>query len=116
MATGDPRSQRNRYPLAAAARPLRLERVEVPKLLANPRSQEEVVPTYDYLCHGCQKGFEVRLTITERAKGHVKCPGCGSKRVPAVEYLAPAPSGDGHHPQDFAEGLIFGARSSSLRT
>jgi putative FmdB family regulatory protein len=40
------------------------------------------MPTYEYLCEGCQKGFEVRLTITEQAKAHdVKCPGCGSKKV-----------------------------------
>jgi putative FmdB family regulatory protein len=39
------------------------------------------MPTYKYLCGGCKKGFEVRLTMTERAKAHVTCPGCGSKNV-----------------------------------
>lgn len=39
------------------------------------------MPTYEYLCGSCKKGFDVKLTIAERAKAHVKCPGCGSKKV-----------------------------------
>ena len=39
------------------------------------------MPTYEYLCENCKKDFEVTLTITERAKASVKCPGCGSNKV-----------------------------------
>ena len=41
------------------------------------------MPTYEYLCENCKKDFEVMLTITERAKASVKCPGCGSNKVSA---------------------------------
>jgi putative FmdB family regulatory protein len=54
------------------------------------------MPTYEYLCEGCKKGFEVRLTITERAKAHVKCPGCGSKKVrPQLTVFTPKTSRKG---------------------
>jgi putative FmdB family regulatory protein len=39
------------------------------------------MPTYEYLCETCKKDFEVALTITERAKASVRCPGCGSDKV-----------------------------------
>jgi putative FmdB family regulatory protein len=39
------------------------------------------MPRYEYACEKCKKGFEVTLTVTERAKAVVKCPSCGSKKV-----------------------------------
>jgi putative FmdB family regulatory protein len=39
------------------------------------------MPIYEYLCESCQKGFEMTLSISERAKASVTCPGCGSKKV-----------------------------------
>lgn len=54
------------------------------------------MPTYEYLCEGCTKAFEVRLTITERAKAHVKCPDCGSKKVrPQLTVFTPKTSRKG---------------------
>jgi putative FmdB family regulatory protein len=43
--------------------------------------EEEAMPTYEYLCENCKKEFEVMLSITERTKASVKCPGCGSNKV-----------------------------------
>ena len=39
------------------------------------------MPTYEYLCESCKKGFELTLTFTQRSSASVKCPGCGSKTV-----------------------------------
>ena len=39
------------------------------------------MPRYEYSCESCKKGFEVTLTLTERAKAKVKCPSCGSAQV-----------------------------------
>ena len=39
------------------------------------------MPIYEYLCESCKKDFEITLSITERAKASVKCPGCGSSKV-----------------------------------
>jgi putative FmdB family regulatory protein len=39
------------------------------------------MPTYEYLCESCQKAFEITLSIAERAKASVKCPGCGSDKL-----------------------------------
>ena len=38
------------------------------------------MPVYDYICHDCNKPFEVILTLSEHDKA-VKCPKCGSTRV-----------------------------------
>jgi putative FmdB family regulatory protein len=54
------------------------------------------MPTYEYLCEGCKKGFEVRLSIAERSKAHVKCPACGSKNVrPQLTVFTPKTSRKG---------------------
>jgi putative FmdB family regulatory protein len=56
-------------------------------------NRRETLPTYEYLCESCKKSFEVMLTITERAKAHVKCPGCGSKKVsPQLTVFSPKTS------------------------
>ena len=39
------------------------------------------MPQYEYICQDCQKHFSVVLTLTEYAKGQVKCPKCGSMKV-----------------------------------
>ena len=40
------------------------------------------MPRYEYACEKCKKGFEVTLTVTERAKAVVKCPSCGEENPP----------------------------------
>ncbi len=39
------------------------------------------MPRYEFVRESCEKGFEVALTLTERAKADVKCPSCGSGKV-----------------------------------
>ena len=69
---------------------LAVNELEQAKLPTAPRQQEGVMPTYEYRCEGCKKGFEVRLTITERTKAHVACPACGSKKVrPQLTVFTP---------------------------
>jgi len=46
-----------------------------------PCQEEGTMPIYEYLCESCKKGFEITLSISERAKVSVKCPGCGSNKV-----------------------------------
>jgi putative FmdB family regulatory protein len=43
--------------------------------------EEGAMPTYEYRCEACKKDFDVALSISERAKASVKCPGCGSTKV-----------------------------------
>jgi len=38
------------------------------------------MPVYDYICHDCQKTFELVLTFHEHDE-EVKCPHCGSRNV-----------------------------------
>ena len=39
------------------------------------------MPTYAFMCESCKKGFEVVLTVTERATSKVECPTCGGLDV-----------------------------------
>lgn len=39
------------------------------------------MPLYDYECTGCGKRFTAALTLRERERVQVECPGCGSKKV-----------------------------------
>lgn len=39
------------------------------------------MPVYDYICHDCQKPFELVLSLHEHDEEKVKCPKCGSKNV-----------------------------------
>ena len=61
------------------------------------------MPTYEYLCAGCKKGFEVRLSITERSTAHVTCPGCGSKKVLPQLRSSPLRLREGLKPKCFAK-------------
>ncbi|MGH7323577.1 MAG: FmdB family zinc ribbon protein [Candidatus Rokuibacteriota bacterium] len=51
------------------------------------------MPRYEFICERCEKGFEVTLTLTERAKANVKCPSCGSEKVtPQLTVFTPKTS------------------------
>jgi putative FmdB family regulatory protein len=51
------------------------------------------MPRYEFICGSCQKGFEVTLTLTERANPAVKCPSCGSEKVaPQLTVFTPKTS------------------------
>lgn len=39
------------------------------------------MPLYDYQCQDCEKVFTVALSLAERNRGGVQCPGCKSKKV-----------------------------------
>jgi putative FmdB family regulatory protein len=55
------------------------------------------MPRYEFRCESCEKGFEMTLTLTERANAEVNCPNCGSEKG--------HPSAHGLHSQDLAEEL-----------
>lgn len=38
------------------------------------------MPTYDYRCKDCKKGFSITCSITKHGK-KVSCPKCGSRKV-----------------------------------
>lgn len=48
------------------------------------------MPVYDYVCHDCQKTFELVLTLNEHDHEDARCPHCGSKNVEqeAVAFYA----------------------------
>lgn len=51
------------------------------------------MPRYEFICESCEKGFEVTLTLPERAKANVKCPSCGSEKVtPQLTVFTPKTS------------------------
>jgi putative FmdB family regulatory protein len=40
------------------------------------------MPTYDYVCQICNRPFEVRVSISEYARGiRPRCPSCGSEKA-----------------------------------
>ena len=39
------------------------------------------MPTYEFRCERCEKGFSVTLTLSARANAKPRCPSCGSKKV-----------------------------------
>jgi putative FmdB family regulatory protein len=39
------------------------------------------MPLYDYRCKNCGKTFTAVLSLKERERGQVVCPGCGLSRV-----------------------------------
>ena len=39
------------------------------------------MPTNTFMCERCKKGFEVVLTVAERAAAKVTCPTCGGGEV-----------------------------------
>jgi len=43
--------------------------------------EEEEMPTYDYGCRKCGKGFSVTHSIAEHGRKRVRCPQCESRRV-----------------------------------
>jgi putative FmdB family regulatory protein len=42
---------------------------------------DHAMPRYEFRCESCGKGFEMTLTLTERANAEVNCPNCGSEKV-----------------------------------
>jgi len=39
------------------------------------------MPTYDYRCENCAKTFSVTLSMSERDKVNIACPGCNKDKV-----------------------------------
>lgn len=39
------------------------------------------MPTYDYRCPKCNKGFPLILSVKEHDEGKAKCPKCGGKKL-----------------------------------
>ncbi len=39
------------------------------------------MPSYEFVCKECKKGFNVIMTLQEYDKGNVACPKCKSKKV-----------------------------------
>jgi putative FmdB family regulatory protein len=39
------------------------------------------MPVYVFVCQECKKEFELVLRMSERERGGVKCPKCGSEKV-----------------------------------
>lgn len=51
------------------------------------------MPTYEFMCESCEKGFTVTLTISERANAKARCPSCGSEKVtPQMSVFTPKTS------------------------
>lgn len=51
------------------------------------------MPRYEFLCESCKKGFEVTLTLAERATATVRCPDCGGEKVtPQLAVFTPKTS------------------------
>jgi putative FmdB family regulatory protein len=51
--------------------------------LSRPKTREEAMPRYEFLCEKCKKPFELIMTISEREKTKPTCPTCkGAKVVP----------------------------------
>ena len=47
------------------------------------------MPRYEFMCGKCRKGFEVTLSIAERAKTKTRCPRCkGTKVVPQLALFS----------------------------
>ena len=39
------------------------------------------MPVYEFICHKCEKPFEIVESITDHDPGKVRCPSCKSKKV-----------------------------------
>jgi len=39
------------------------------------------MPTYDFRCESCTKTFSVTMSMSERDKGNIACPGCKEGKV-----------------------------------
>jgi putative FmdB family regulatory protein len=39
------------------------------------------MPRYEFYCEGCNKPFEIIITLAEYEKGKIKCPKCGGTKV-----------------------------------
>lgn len=39
------------------------------------------MPTYDYHCDKCKKDFSLVMSMSDHAKGKVRCPKCKSTKV-----------------------------------
>ncbi|MBW1901060.1 MAG: zinc ribbon domain-containing protein [Deltaproteobacteria bacterium] len=39
------------------------------------------MPTYEFICEKCKKGFSLMLSISEYEKKKFRCPKCKSRRV-----------------------------------
>jgi len=39
------------------------------------------MPTYEYRCKGCNKTFNLTMTVSAHEKTKVACPKCNSKKV-----------------------------------
>ncbi|MBI4269768.1 MAG: zinc ribbon domain-containing protein [Candidatus Rokubacteria bacterium] len=42
------------------------------------------MPLYEFYCEKCRKEVSMTLTISEREKGKVACPACGSRELRAL--------------------------------
>jgi putative FmdB family regulatory protein len=49
--------------------------------LSSGRNGGTNMPTYEYICSGCGKKFDVIRTFSEHDKGRVACPKCKSRKV-----------------------------------
>jgi putative FmdB family regulatory protein len=43
--------------------------------------REQDMPTYEYRCGTCAKGFTIVLTMSEHDRGDIRCPECKSDQV-----------------------------------
>jgi len=43
--------------------------------------EEKQMPTYDFRCESCAKTFSVTMSMSERDKGNIACPGCKEGKV-----------------------------------
>jgi putative FmdB family regulatory protein len=51
------------------------------------------VPTYEYVCLGCERVFEDRRSMTTSVDVALACPSCGSDRVRRrFSFIAPSGS------------------------
>ncbi|MBU0543981.1 MAG: zinc ribbon domain-containing protein [Proteobacteria bacterium] len=39
------------------------------------------MPTYEFVCEKCKKPFTLILSISQHAKGKIKCPKCKDSKV-----------------------------------
>jgi putative FmdB family regulatory protein len=43
--------------------------------------RRENMPTYEYVCSGCGKKFDMTMTFSEHDKGRIVCPKCKGRKV-----------------------------------
>jgi putative FmdB family regulatory protein len=48
---------------------------------AEAQKEERTMPVYEYFCDKCQREVTVTMAMSEREKGGVACPACGSREL-----------------------------------